>query len=112
MKYLKLYESISDNLKSDLCNIVYESIDNTYPDKNNLSQTVIASIKGGNVPKENWIKIVIGCLSDDDKKELGTFFINNYIKGQKNKIFFQFFYNKIKEKDPNVAELLNSSWRF
>ena len=111
MKYLKVYESFSDNVEFDLFNYVLQCIENSYPNKVDLNELIKQATKDEQqLNKESWIRIVIGCLSDDDKKQIGSLFINSYIKGNKNKYLFAFLYKKLKEIDEKIATSIHTAF--
>jgi hypothetical protein len=111
MKYLKLYENFTNTAESELINIVWDCINGTYSSKQLLTEAILLlQNEDSTATKTDWIDFVCGCLSQDDKKELGEFFITNYIKGDKNKYLFALIYKKLKEVDSKLAEIMNKTW--
>lgn len=112
MKYLRLYESFFDTADSELFNYVWECIENSYPTKADLRELIKNSKEDNVVTKESWVRIVVGCLSDHDKKEVGNLFIETYLKGDKNRYFFPFLYNRFKIYDPIIAEAIKRTFEY
>jgi hypothetical protein len=105
MKYLKLYESYNE-IESGLFEIVWDCIDNTYPDKNDM----IEELKSFSNDKDFWISFVNNCLLKSDRIELGSYFIKKYLNDYSNNKFYKFLSEKMAGINSDLSESIIISW--
>lgn len=106
-----LYESYFETPESVLFNYVWTCIENSYPNKIDLTDLIrIAKKDNEELNKESWIRIIIGCLTYNDKQQVGTLFINEYLRGEKNKYFFAFLHKKLTDIVEGIANSLKAAF--
>jgi len=105
VKYISKFNESFQSIESGLFNIVLQCINDSF--ENNIEQ-LYTEFKDCNT-KESQINFIYRHLNDDDKKDLGRFFINNYLFGNNSRELMYFIYNKI---NPEIKEILNNVWKF